>query len=139
MQVLSGLQANRIYLIRVEDTDYYKVGHPQNPHSRISDLQTGNPRKLIYLCSVQENESTDEKKVHQHLADYRVELGGGTEWFKIPEGEMEVVYETIRDINSAEFERYFQEQSNPPIRGSESAVNTVTGLDSEKTFRTFRI
>ncbi|XP_038639296.1 uncharacterized protein LOC119956285 isoform X2 [Scyliorhinus canicula] len=100
---VSPFQVKRVYLLREEGSDYYKVGHFKDYEIRISDLQTGNPRKLIYLCSTIMNDKDDEKKVREALKQYKVNLGAGIEWFKIPEGDIEGACEAIRNINSEDY------------------------------------
>ncbi|XP_038639449.1 uncharacterized protein LOC119956361 [Scyliorhinus canicula] len=100
---VSPFQVKRVYLLREEGSDYYKIGHFKDYEIRISDLQTGNPRKLICLCSTIMNDKGDEKKVREALEQYKVDLGGGTEWFEIPEGDIEGACEAIRKINPADY------------------------------------
>ena len=64
-------------------TGLYKVGKTVNPNKRISDLQTGNARELGFIRATKVKDITAaEQAAHTALATYRVNYGGGTEWFK---------------------------------------------------------
>ena len=60
----------------------FKVGKTVNPDKWLSDLQTGNQRRLTYLCCVQvDNMDVSERVAQRALHNYRCAPGGGTEWF----------------------------------------------------------
>jgi hypothetical protein len=62
----------------------YKVGRSGNPGVRITNLQTGNPRKLEFVpdCKIEvEDGPVAEQAAKEALKGYKCKLGGGTEWF----------------------------------------------------------
>ena len=61
---------------------FAKVGFTNNCTIRLRNLKAGNPYKLscyetYYVC----NKDAAETAAHDSLDDYKVEMGGGTEWF----------------------------------------------------------
>jgi hypothetical protein len=73
-----------IYIIRMLETDYYKIGFTNDADvsTRIKALQTGCPRKIVAV-SIFEGGYELEGKIQGLLSKYRTD--GGTEWFNIPE------------------------------------------------------
>ena len=79
-----------VYLMQEESTDsagpiYFKVGMTGNLKSRLSNLQTGNARKLQMCCETVKvnNMSLAEGDLKQTMWKYKCVLGGGTEWFTV--------------------------------------------------------
>ena len=75
-----------VYLIEEVNRDgrapkNFKVGQTLNPSKRLSDLQTGNPRKLNMRPEAVKNMDACENELLSALSNYRCTLGGGTEWF----------------------------------------------------------
>ena len=70
------------------ETGFYKVGKTkQNINKRISDLQGGNPRKVIFKTSANVNDmDSAETAAHQALQlwNTKARFGGGSEWFQVP-------------------------------------------------------
>ena len=62
---------------------YWKVGRTSDPEKRLSNLQTGNPRKLQINAVEVTNMVTAEAALFRALEKYQYDLGGGTEWFKV--------------------------------------------------------
>ena len=65
---------------------------------RLHDLQTGNahPLKIWRDCKVEVLQQLDAEKVaKQALEEYKVSLGGGTEWFKVAENEQQKLYDLL--------------------------------------------
>ena len=70
-----------------QPTCYYKIGVSSKPRKRIADLQTGNPRPL-YFKEKPTNVTrviSAEKAIHKAVGTYAVNLGGGQEWFHVPQ------------------------------------------------------
>lgn len=67
-----------------EYTGNFKVGTTTNPKKRLNDLQTGNINQLRFVGNpIHVSHSIDmEKKAHTALQKYKVDQGGGTEWFQ---------------------------------------------------------
>ena len=85
-------------------TGNYKVGKAveNNFKKRMSDLQTGNPRKLDDIRKVLVSDYTAaEKGVQTALSEYKVDLGGGTEWFKAEQSELESFLNTFDETVNA--------------------------------------
>lgn len=95
-----------IYVIREKYTDYYKVGKTVNPSKRLGDLQTGNPRELIFKRIKKVEDKKWEKYVQDNLKDYSVTQGGGTEWFKIPMIHKKIIYDVLDEVPSANLSEY---------------------------------
>ena len=70
-----------------QPTHYYKIGVSSKPDKRIADLQTGNPRPLTFHgepIRVSKVISA-ERLVHKAVGSYASGLGGGREWFYVPQ------------------------------------------------------
>lgn len=76
-------------------THYYKIGATSNPAKRVADLQTGNPRPLhlqgepMYVSRV----ISAERSIHKAVARYASKLGGGQEWFYVPQQDWKHFWE----------------------------------------------
>jgi hypothetical protein len=79
-----------------KETGYFKIGTANDPEKRLRDLQTGNVRQLKSLNEYQAHVSQRldaEREAHRALEEYKVDLGGGKEWFKVPQGEQKKFYD----------------------------------------------
>ena len=87
-----NLKPGHVYLIRdkpaiMAEVVHYKVGQSNDREKRISDLQTGNPRKLEFSSEVAVNDMNKaERAAKAALGEYKCTLGGGIEWFTVPAG-----------------------------------------------------
>jgi len=74
-------QDGYIYIIQQKDTTYYKIGfsHDDNIKNRLSNLQVGNPEKLIFVGSFYTLNISLEKDIHTYFKDYRIQ----GEWFDL--------------------------------------------------------
>ena len=77
-----------------KETGYIKVGTAKEPEKRLADLQTGNVHQLKIWrnCRKVSKRLDAEKAAHKDLARYKVNLGGGTEWFMVPPNEQDQFY-----------------------------------------------
>ena len=77
------------------ETGYFKIGTAYDLEKRLRDLQTGNARQLKIWkeCQLVSQRLDAEKAAHAAVEEYRVDQGGGTEWFKVPQGEQDKYYE----------------------------------------------
>lgn len=64
------------YVYLITDGTAVKVGYSVKPAARVSELQTGNPRKLRLLAAMKGTEE-DEAAIHQRFMDHNIIL----EWF----------------------------------------------------------
>ena len=62
-------------------TSYFKVGRTGNPSTRLSNLQTGNPRRLSMNPQNVQNMAEVEARVLKAMREKYSSAGGGTEWF----------------------------------------------------------
>lgn len=86
--------AGHVYLVRCGDTEYYKIGFTTHtPESRLPALQTGNPLPLRLVDQFYgPTASADETFLHRLLTPYSAGMGGGREWFYLPEHVAEIVH-----------------------------------------------
>ena len=91
---LSDSKPGCVYLVlEVNDPNgphNYKVGQSGGPDTRLSTLQTGNPRKLEFVssCKIQVSDmSAAEKAAKVALLPYKCNLGGGIEWYTAQPGQ----------------------------------------------------
>lgn len=77
-----------VYVI-TDGTDFVKIGFAKRLKPRLSQLQIGNPRKLVVLATIEtgslEDDELLEKVLHNLLIGYKVELEDvkKTEWFEL--------------------------------------------------------
>ena len=65
-----------------ETAAYFKIGGSTDVRTRISSLQTGNPRKLNLVAAFETNDCKGAENIAQEDNSInRAQYGGGTEWF----------------------------------------------------------
>jgi hypothetical protein len=75
----------KVYLIRLENTNDYKIGYSKDPEQRIRGLQTANGGKLELIETVETEFGFKlESHLHRHYSLKR-KLG---EWFELDEGDI---------------------------------------------------
>lgn len=89
-----------IYII--SDGELIKIGHSQNPHLRLAQLQTGNPKKLKLINTFDYKprgritERIMERRIHHLLRQFKVRRKG--EWYNIPLSEYHTLIYIIESI-----------------------------------------
>ena len=74
-----------LYMIRMENTNFYKIGYPQNIKKRMKSLQTGCPSKLsIIITSV--GSMKKEIQIQDLFKDYKTREN--SEWFEFSHNEI---------------------------------------------------
>jgi hypothetical protein len=82
----------QVYLLRLGDTDYFKVGMTTDINGRLSSLQTATPFDLHLITVVEhENAFTVEKDIHASLVKYHVR----NEWFQCEQTEIVRIFEVV--------------------------------------------
>ncbi len=77
------LDARQVYLM--DSGEFTKIGYSTDPEARLSSAQS-NPLPLKLAGVIETNHAPRlEGKLHEVLSDYRCEMGGGKEWFELPE------------------------------------------------------
>jgi hypothetical protein len=84
-----------IYIIRCIDTDYRKIGIANNPHERLSELQTGCPFELkIERLYTYKQARKLEQLLHSALAIHNVR----GEWFNISIEDVDSIMDRARKM-----------------------------------------
>lgn len=88
-----------IYLIKDNDTNYYKIGISGNPEKRFNSLNSSNPNhlQLIYHSSKRKDARLIEKHLHTHFKQYKVPH---KEWFNITEEDVKFIIHQIECVIS---------------------------------------
>ena len=82
----------QVYVIRLGDTNYFKVGMTTDINGRIATLQTATPFDLhLIAAAAHKNAYTIEHDIHELLKPYRVR----NEWFDCDQSEVMRVFETV--------------------------------------------
>jgi hypothetical protein len=90
--------ASLMYVIHAKSTIFYKVGISKNPISRLSELQTGCPFKLILIGTWYFREpSKMEKYIHLDLKKSGVHERG--EWFRFEEKEINEFKKELNELS----------------------------------------
>lgn len=81
-----------IYVLQQTDSSYYKIGFTDNQDAdpRVSQLQTGCPRRLVVL-GVMPNGTLQEARLHALF--WNCKTDGGDEWFKLTTEQVEKLKE----------------------------------------------
>jgi len=93
-----------VYLIRLGDTDVYKIGFSKNPKNRIKYLQTANPYELVLVESyLSSRANVLEKTLHRRFGSHKVDeneykLKG--EFFKLDNDTVKKFKETCEKIDT---------------------------------------
>lgn len=76
-----------VYLIHMENTNFYKIGMSLDPEIRLRTLQTGNPHPL-YLLNTQavQDMRSAEMSLHRQFESRRVPNLNVREWFDLGDG-----------------------------------------------------
>jgi|GEM_PF-4458857 hypothetical protein len=83
----------RTYIISEKGTQFRKIGVSVDVRKRLSDLQTGNPRKLNVIHVFPGNV---ERSIHAILEGYSGVAKG--EWFELTDSEVSVIVDTIQEM-----------------------------------------
>ena len=83
-----------IYLVKIKNTNWVKVGYASNIESRIASYKTSMPKDIIEYIRYMDGTRKDEKDYHYRFQEYREHPG--SEWMCLPE-------EHLKEIES-EFE-----------------------------------
>ena len=78
-----------IYIIWAIGSGTVKIGKSNNPHSRVRQIQTGCPHKVIMLAAFPEITDLSERRMHQTLKHLRTE--SKTEWFYMDDAIIDIV------------------------------------------------
>ncbi len=116
-----------IYFIKDTVSQAIKIGYSKKPKSRLGELQTGNPHKLIIVGTVKGTEA-DEHSFHGKFAEHRLE----GEWFKgvIIEEVLTIIAE--RKANTLEIRRRTVSEESISIITTEGAsVPESTGTEKD--------
>lgn len=71
-----------VYLVKAENTSYFKIGKSKHPHKRLTQLQTGSPIPLTIIERVFSLDCCNlENLLHDHYEAYQVRY----EWFDLPD------------------------------------------------------
>ena len=89
-----------IYLIRQGETNYFKYGRTEDPVDRLSKFRTGNPHKLNMTKRSVNNMSAAEQELKEEIKKLKdgTAIGGGTEWFHVPECRVEEVKKKLDNV-----------------------------------------
>ncbi|KAL6714048.1 hypothetical protein ACLMJK_008542 [Lecanora helva] len=81
-----------VYLIKMENTTFYRIGMSLDPDFRLRSLQTGNPHPLSLLNAqfVQDMRSA-ESRLHRKFEEYCVSNPNVREWFDFQHGPDEAM------------------------------------------------
>jgi len=97
------LDTSGVYLIRIQNTDKYKIGFTKNLKKRIQQLSTGNPENLkIEFFVATTNYKFLEKKLQEKSKEYRI----GGEWFQFDECGLDKLIHELFELSAEAPEEY---------------------------------
>jgi hypothetical protein len=95
------------YVVRAGQTDAVKIGHAENVHARVGELQIANHEKLRILRIVRGNVETE---MHRHFAERRIH----GEWFRFCEEMLTWLPPIEEDALLDEYRRALDMSPPPP-------------------------
>ena len=88
-----------IYLIHMEDTNFYKIGVSSNTRTRLSSIQCGNPHRVYerhYIFSSDRDARPTEKQLHLDFRDRHVR----GEWFQFSRDKLSEVIARMNELHN---------------------------------------
>jgi len=81
-----------LYIIKEEPNNHYKIGRAYDVASRIKQIQTSNPNKLILVKKIKcQDCKVLESRIHNHLSDKQM-VG---EWFLLTDDKVQDCIQTV--------------------------------------------
>lgn len=78
--------ATYVYIVQQDCNGPIKIGKAVNIENRVKQMQSGNPYLIelvhYFTCLNDRDAFALESELHSLLDDFRMNAGGGTEWFK---------------------------------------------------------
>ena len=85
-----------VYLIAQSGSNFFKVGRSVDPDKRLSDLQTGQPQKLVMVERKKvSNMLEGEKRLLAEMKANFVPAPGGTEWFEADIAKAQEIFNRV--------------------------------------------
>lgn len=110
-----------VYLLRLGDTDFYKVGVSKDVQNRIADLQTATPFELRLIGFIEQSDALRvERDIHRALAGRRVR----NEWFKSDHDEIVEVFQAVNAMAFVD-----QQLDDPTLTLSEDDDDGMMTID----------
>lgn len=87
-------EPSRVYFIRGDKTNSFKIGISSNPRNRLKTMQTGSPVKLLLTRDIEVlNPVEIERLLHKEFAKYKIH----GEWFSMPWKDAIEIFDSIVD------------------------------------------
>lgn len=126
----------RVYFIHQDSLNLTKIGRTdRDTHTRIKELQTGNPIQLRVICDYQcDNPVALESQLHkifrQHKKFEEHQLQG--EWFNLPDGILDGIDDIVRNRKT---NMPYQSQLTPKILIPKISNYKSKSIKGKKTYR----
>lgn len=119
-----------LYLIRIEDTDYHKIGITSHDdlQQRLGSLQTSIPYTLIVLRAIDlDTPRTLETDLHTHLKQYRAR----GEWFLLATDKIQTIFDMFIAMHTIDLLLPNVEPVSTSENGTVEASNTLSRQTDE--------
>jgi len=83
-----------VYLIRMGETDFYKIGISRNIKKRLISIQNGNPLKVSVLYSIKHKDAESAERF-LHIKYKKRRMSASKEWFRFRDEEIPSVKEAM--------------------------------------------
>lgn len=94
-----------VYLLRQQNSDFYKIGVSGDVVSRIKQLQVGNPHKIeVFKCFEFEYDEAYEVEIQAHKNFFKFHING--EWFNFNSENLKMALE-----NLSAWETFYKEKN----------------------------
>lgn len=108
------LRSNVVYLIRVKNTTYYKIGLSIDPSKRLSSIQSSCPLE-VEIVKIWDGELDEECRLHNIFGQYRMH----GEWYSL----MDNIVESL--VNLKSLENAYRDLGYPQEEEQELDVNLI--------------
>lgn len=95
--LILNTNTNMLYLIKLKNTNYIKVGYSKNPKNRLKQYKTSLPNDLIEFFITKEGDIKDESYYRDKYRKYKTK--GNSEWLELPNN---IIEELIKDFNKGQ-------------------------------------
>lgn len=85
------------FIIEEPYAGYVKIGRTKNPQQRLTNLQTGNPRKLLIFREIPCNNLAAAQVIENELHAQYKKFRAHREWFKLSKTEISKIHSEFVD------------------------------------------
>lgn len=109
-----------IYLVKIKNTNWVKVGYASNIEARIASYKTSMPKDIIEYIFYMDGTRKDEKDYHYRFQEYREH--SGSEWMNLPDDYLSDLISEFSSGTSVDLSKTYKRKERPKKNASERKV-----------------